>query len=122
MKLLQDFDWQVRQSAVNCLSSLGAQVEFQWEIRPAISGIMKLLEDSDNDVRQSAVNCLSSLGAQDIQIFLIAIIESTVPTSRWTAILASLPQIFRSLSMQCSTEHAQNGSSVGNQDVVFEKA
>jgi hypothetical protein len=39
-------------------------VEFQEEIRPAISGIMKLLQDSDEDVRRSAVNCLSSLGAQ----------------------------------------------------------
>jgi hypothetical protein len=39
-------------------------VEFQPEIRPAISGVMKLLEHSDWQVRQSAVDCLSGLGAQ----------------------------------------------------------
>ncbi|KAJ6592730.1 armadillo-type protein [Mycena capillaripes] len=63
-KLSEDSDWSIRCSAISCLSSLGAQMEFQQEIRPAISGVIRLLEDSDWTVCQSAVDCLSNLAAQ----------------------------------------------------------
>jgi hypothetical protein len=83
MKLLEDSDKDVREAAISCLSSLGAQgtcflvhlepflcsseaapAELQQEIRPAISGVVKLLEHSNKYVLQAAISCLSSLGAQ----------------------------------------------------------
>jgi hypothetical protein len=57
-------------------------VEFQPEIRPAISGVMKLLEHSDSHVCESAVNCLSSLGAQGT--YSLEALSSTEAASQWS--------------------------------------
>ncbi|KAJ6507560.1 armadillo-type protein [Mycena vulgaris] len=99
-ELLQDSEWTVRQAAIDCLSSLGAQADLQQEIRPAVSGVVKLLEDSDKDVRRAAINCLASLGAQaELQQEIrpaisrvVKLLEDSDKSVRWAAIdcLASL--------------------------------
>ncbi|KAJ7221286.1 hypothetical protein GGX14DRAFT_558784 [Mycena pura] len=54
----------VRRAALASLSGLGAQVEFQQEIWPAIPMVVELLKDSNPDVRRAALDSLSGLGAQ----------------------------------------------------------
>ncbi|KAJ7118285.1 armadillo-type protein [Mycena epipterygia] len=61
---LKDSELNVRRAALQCLSGLGAQAEFQKEIQAAIVIVVELLKDSDSFVRQAALLCVSGLGAQ----------------------------------------------------------
>ncbi|KAF7358132.1 Multiple ankyrin repeats single kh domain [Mycena venus] len=64
VEMLEDPDEDVCWAAISCLSSLGAQVEFQEDIQPAIPRVVKMFEYPNRYIQQAAISCLSTLGAQ----------------------------------------------------------